>query len=168
MAVKTLVTANQKSHCRFAIRGGGHTPWAGSSNIDKGVTIDLSLMSTTVYNKDQSTASVGPGSRWINVYEVLDQLGVSIPGGRAGSVGVAGLTLGGEVALDVVLHWLTGPGGNSFFAARYGLVCDNVVNYQVNPVALPNHLKLTIDRLSSRMDGLWMPTANPIRISSWR
>ena len=96
LAVKTLVTANQKFSCRFAIRGGGHTPWAGSSNIDKGVTIDLSLMSTTVYNKEQSTASVGPGSRWINVYEVLDQLGVAIPGGRAGSVGVAGLTLGGE------------------------------------------------------------------------
>ncbi|MCJ1461459.1 hypothetical protein MMC07_000056 [Pseudocyphellaria aurata] len=115
--VKTLVRTSKRSYpCRFAIRGGGHTPWAGSSNIQRGVTIDLSLMSKTTLNKDATAASIGPGSRWVNVYEVLDQLGVSVPGGRAGSVGVAGLTLGG---------------GNSFFAARYGLVCDNVLNFEI-------------------------------------
>lgn len=53
-------------------------------------------MNKTVYNKENSTASVGPGSRWQGVYEVLDKLGVAIPGGRAGTVGVAGLTLGGK------------------------------------------------------------------------
>lgn len=96
LAVKTLVTASRKNYpCRFAVRGGGHTAWAGASNIQGGVTIDLSLMSKTTYDKKTSTASIGPGSRWVNVYQVLDQLGVSVPGGRAGSVGVAGLTLGG-------------------------------------------------------------------------
>lgn len=94
--VKTLVSTSSKTYpCRFAIRGGGHTPWAGSSNIQRGVTIDLSLMSKTTLNKEATAASIGPGSRWVNVYGVLDQLGVSVPGGRAGSVGVAGLTLGG-------------------------------------------------------------------------
>ena len=95
LAVKTLVAANKVGTCQFAIRGGGHTPWAGASNIHNGVTIDLSLLNKTVYNKDKSTASVEPGVRWQGVYEVLDKLGVAIPGGRAGTVGVAGLTLGG-------------------------------------------------------------------------
>lgn len=96
IAVKTLVTADSKEHpCRFAIRGGGHTPWGGASNIRSGVTIDLSRMNQTTYDRNRSTASIGPGSRWVNVYQVLDRLGVSVPGGRAGSVGVGGLTLGG-------------------------------------------------------------------------
>lgn len=95
LAVKTLVAANKVGFCQFAVRGGGHTPWAGASNIQNGVTIDLSLMNKTIYNKEKSTASVQPGARWQGVYETLDKLGVAIPGGRAGTVGVAGLTLGG-------------------------------------------------------------------------
>lgn len=96
IAVKTLATTKGLSPCHFAVRGGGHTPWGGSSNIQNGVTIDLSRMNKVEYNKQKSTASIGPGTRWVDVYRVLDQLGVSVPGGRAGSVGVAGLTLGGE------------------------------------------------------------------------
>lgn len=100
LAVKTLVNASSKEYpCRFAIRGGGHTPFGTAANIQNGVTIDLSLMNETTYNKENSTASIGPGSRWVNVYRALDQLGVSVPGGRAGSVGVAGLTLGGGVVV---------------------------------------------------------------------
>lgn len=111
LAVTTLVSANKTYPCQFAIRGGGHTPWGGASNIQKGVTIDLSLMSETVFNKEKSTASIGPGSRWLGVYETLDSLGVSVPGGRAGSVGVAGLTLGGKsvlslrLSIDSFLRW---------------------------------------------------------------
>lgn len=131
IAVKTLVKANGRTPCRFAVRGGGHTPWGGSSNIQNGVTIDLSLMNTVEYNGQKSTASIGPGTKWVDVYRVLDQLGVSVPGGRAGSVGVAGLTLGGEDTALSRQYPTDGLGGNSFFAARYGLVCDNVVNYEV-------------------------------------
>lgn len=96
IAVKTLVKTNGRTPCRFAVRGGGHTPWEGSSNIQDGVTIDLSRLNKVEYNQPKSTASIGPGTRWVDVYMVLDKLGVSVPGGRAGSVGVAGLTLGGE------------------------------------------------------------------------
>lgn len=131
IAVKTLVKANKRTPCSFAVRGGGHTPWGGSSNIQNGVTIDLSLLNKVEYNRQKSTASIGPGTRWVDVYRVLDQLGVSVPGGRAGSVGVAGLTLGGEDTALSPQHPTDGLGGNSFFAARYGLVCDNVVNYEV-------------------------------------
>lgn len=42
------------------------------------------------------TVSIGPGARWGQVYDYLAAKGVSVPGGRAASVGVGGLTLGGE------------------------------------------------------------------------
>ncbi len=98
LAVKTLVGTNRAGPCRFAIRGGGHTPWPGAANIKNGVTIDLSSMNKTVYDKEKSTASIGPGARWKGVYEVLDPLEVAVPGGRAGTVGVGGLNLGGKAA----------------------------------------------------------------------
>lgn len=43
-------------------------------------------------------------------------MNLSVVGGRADTVGVAGLTTGG---------------GISYFSGRYGLVCDNVVNYEI-------------------------------------
>ena len=73
-------------------------------------------MNKVTLSNDKTTASIGPGSKWGDVYRALGPLGYSVPGGRASSVGVAGLTTGA---------------GNSFFAARYGLVCDNVKNFEV-------------------------------------
>ena len=70
----------------------------GSSNIAIGVTIDMSGMNSVTLNIDQSLASVEPGAKWIQVYEALDPQGWAIPGGRAGDVGVGGLTSGGEYA----------------------------------------------------------------------
>lgn len=80
------------------MRSGGHTPWAGAANIKDGVTIDLSLLDKIVYNKEKSTASIGPGARWNSVYETLDDFGVLVPGARVGTVGVGGYILGGKSA----------------------------------------------------------------------
>ena len=88
----------------------------GSNAIKDGVTIDLRQMRNTTLSADKKTASVQPGSKWGEVYSTLDALEAAIPGGRATDVGAAGLTLGG---------------GNSFFAARYGFVCDNVKNFEI-------------------------------------
>lgn len=111
-AVKALVAAGQK----FAVRSGGHTNWAGSNNIDGGVTIDLGRLDQTTYDAATETASIGPGCRWRQVYAELNKHGRAVAGGREGNVGVAGLLLGG---------------GNTFFTARRGFACDNVVSYQV-------------------------------------
>ena len=88
---------NLLSHgsCQFAIRSGGHGLLVGSSNIAIGVTIDLSGMDSVALSEDKTIALVQPGAKWIHVYETLDPLGYAIPGGRAGDVGVAGLTSGG-------------------------------------------------------------------------
>lgn len=73
-------------------------------------------MKTVTLDKDASVASIQPGARWMHVYGALDPEGFTVPGGRAGSVGVAG--------------FLTG-GGNSFFTARKGFACDNVKNFEL-------------------------------------
>ncbi|KAL6718484.1 hypothetical protein ACLMJK_004575 [Lecanora helva] len=100
----------------MAIKGGGHTPWEGSSSVHGGITIDLGAMRDVSVNDDQSIVSVGGGSRWIDVYQTLDPLHLAVSGGRVAGVGVTGLILGG---------------GISFFAPRYGWACDQVANFEV-------------------------------------
>ncbi|KAK6072752.1 FAD binding domain-containing protein [Seiridium cupressi] len=56
-AIKPLAAANE----RFAIRSGGHTNWAGSNNIESGITIDLSALNATIFSPDLKTATIGPG-----------------------------------------------------------------------------------------------------------
>lgn len=129
---------NGEGRCKFAVRGGGHTPYAGSANVDQGVTIDLSLMNAVTVKEGKSITSIGPGARWVDVYLKLDAMELAVPGGRVGDVGVGGLTLGGKGSFLVM--WLPGrlivcawgrAGGLSFFSPRYGLVCDNVENFEV-------------------------------------
>ncbi|RYP58942.1 hypothetical protein DL769_008747 [Monosporascus sp. CRB-8-3] len=102
--------------CHFAVRSGGHTSWAGASNIAGGVVIDLRTLGTVELSADKSTVLVGAGATWDAVYAKLDPLGLSVNGGRAAGVGVGGLTLGG---------------GISYFSPRYGWTCDVVSNFQV-------------------------------------
>ncbi|KAJ9216273.1 CAZyme family AA7 [Paecilomyces variotii] len=116
LAVSTLTAPNRIQKCQFAIRSGGHTSWAGAANIEQGVTIDLSHLNSTTFHPENYTVSILPGARWGSVYKTLHPLGVMVTGGRASPVGAGGITLGG---------------GNSFFASRYGLVCDSVVNFEV-------------------------------------
>ena len=93
LAVKTLV-ASERS-CKFAIRSGGHTPYAGASNIDNGVTVDLQHISSVEYDADNGLVRVGPGAIWNDVFLALEPHGVITTGGRSSTVGVGGLTLGG-------------------------------------------------------------------------
>lgn len=118
LAVFLLVTGNKlfPGQCQFAVRSGGHTPWAGSANIASGITIDLAAINEVTISADQSVVRIGPGNRWEDVYSVLDAFQLSTSGGRVGDVGVGGLILGG---------------GISFFSPRYGWVCDNVLNYEI-------------------------------------
>ncbi|KAI8626388.1 hypothetical protein F5Y19DRAFT_466404 [Xylariaceae sp. FL1651] len=111
-AVKMLAAAGEQ----FAIRSGGHTQWAGSNNIENGVTIDLGLLAWTRFDAGTETVDIGPGGRWRDVYAELAKHDRVVAGGREGNVGVAGLILGG---------------GNTFYTARHGFACDNVVAFEV-------------------------------------
>lgn len=115
-AVSDILELLSVSSCNFAVRGGGHTPWTGAANIDAGITIDLSLLTSVTVSADRTRTTIGAGARWSDVYSTLDPLGLAVAGGRASSVGVGGLTLGG---------------GISFFSPRYGFVCDNVLAFEL-------------------------------------
>ena len=64
MAVKTLTLLDKvnASSCKFAIRGGGSMPWAGSANINGGVTIDMRSLRDVTINADRSVALIGAGA----------------------------------------------------------------------------------------------------------
>jgi hypothetical protein len=102
----------------FAIRSGGHTPFAGAANIAGGVTVDLSGLNAINLSADNSVVSVSPGNRWGDVYNVLDPLNLTVLGGRGSSIGVGGFLLGG---------------GISFLSPRLGWACDssNTLGYQI-------------------------------------
>lgn len=70
--------------------------WAGAANIGDGVTIDLSQMDRVVVSRDRKLTAVGAGARWQDVYSKLVPMNLSVVGGRVGTVGVSGLTLGGN------------------------------------------------------------------------
>ncbi|KAL8626231.1 hypothetical protein Q9189_008083 [Teloschistes chrysophthalmus] len=89
---------------------------AGSANIDNGVTIDMRSIKAVKVNSSGKTVSIGAGARWSDVYRVLDAIGLGAAGGRIADVGVGGLITGG---------------GMSYFAPKYGFVCDQVENFQV-------------------------------------
>ncbi|CAO1597599.1 hypothetical protein XANCAGTX0491_001406 [Xanthoria calcicola] len=113
------VLSNQtrfSNECKFAVKGGGHTPQRGAANQAAGVTIDLAAFKQVKVSADRKITRIGPGSRWGDIYPQLDAQNLAISGGRVAPVGVGGLVTGGGV---------------SFFSGRYGLVCDNVLNYEL-------------------------------------
>lgn len=65
---------------------------------------------------DRLSVNIGPGNRWQDVYSKLDAKNLGTSGGRVGTVGVGGLVTGG---------------GISFFSRERGLVCDNVIEFEV-------------------------------------
>ncbi|KAF3395766.1 Bifunctional solanapyrone synthase [Penicillium rolfsii] len=101
--------------CYFAVKSGGHATFDGASNSAGGITISLARMNSVVLTDNNSIAQIGAGNRWHHVFEELEKNNVTVAGGRTGSVGVGGLTLGG---------------GISFLSSRFGFVCDNVANYE--------------------------------------
>ncbi|SPJ80240.1 related to 6-hydroxy-d-nicotine oxidase [Fusarium torulosum] len=114
--VSQSVRVLRRTGCKWAIRGGGHMTWRGASNIRKGVTIDMGKMNDITYSPKAEIVSIGAGARWSEVYSALEPYGVTAPGARTASVGVAGYLL---------------AGGNNFFSAEVGLGCDNVANFEI-------------------------------------
>ncbi|TGO46851.1 hypothetical protein BOTNAR_0561g00070 [Botryotinia narcissicola] len=109
---------NVKSDGLFAIRSGGHFCVAGAASIEGGVLIDLNCFNEVIPSEenDESSVVVGAGCRCMDVSNVLDKRGLAVVGGRNSAVGVGGLTLGG---------------GLSFFCPQFGLVCSNIIIYDI-------------------------------------
>jgi len=110
--VATCLAFVRKFGVRMAVRSGGHS-YAGWSTTT-GLVIDVTRMSGVTVGG--GTATVGAGTRLIDLYGGLAAHGRAIPGGSCPTVGVAGLTLGGGVGV---------------VARAYGLTCDNVRSLQI-------------------------------------
>ncbi len=94
VAAALIVTSFFK--CPFAVKSGGHGAFAGASNIQDGLTIDLNNLKTIYISSDRTTTQVGAGNRWVDVYSALVPLNLAVIGGRVADIGVGGLTLGGD------------------------------------------------------------------------
>ncbi|KAK2855753.1 hypothetical protein FQN49_004882 [Arthroderma sp. PD_2] len=76
----------------------------------------MSSFDEVTLSNDGSSVVIGVGARWGKVLSILEAKGLAVAVGRASSVGVGGLTLGG---------------GISFFAPRYGFVSNTVLSYKI-------------------------------------
>lgn len=107
----------QALNTKFSIRGGGHLQNPGFTSNEGGVVISMKNFNAVTVSQDRSTADIGAGLTWLEVYRDLEPYGLAVTGGRVPSVGVPGLLLGG---------------GLSFQKGKYGLSCNGIVEYEVN------------------------------------
>ncbi|KAF7370356.1 NAD(P)-binding protein [Mycena sanguinolenta] len=110
----------------FAIKGGGHNLNPGFSSTP-GVQLSMTRFNQITFHAESQTVDIGSGLIWDDVYAALEPYNVSVVGGRATGVGVAGLLLGG---------------GYSYQTNQYGLAVDNIAAIEL---VLPSGEVKTVD-----------------------
>lgn len=73
-------------------------------------------MTEITVSADNTTVSVSPGNRWVDVYAALDPYNLYVIGGRLKTIGVPGLSL---------------IGGFHYLINKYGYSMDNILSYSV-------------------------------------
>lgn len=111
--VATCLAFVRRYKIPVAARSGGHS-YAGWSSVTGGLIVDVTRMSGVTVSGD--VATVGTGTRLIDLYNSLAARGRAIPGGSCPTVGIAGLALGGGVGV---------------VARAYGLTCDTLESVQI-------------------------------------
>ena len=112
--VQTCLAFVRKFNLPFAPRSGGHNYNGYSTST--GLVIDVTQMHTVTVNTNANTATIGAGTRLVDVYNNLAQYGLALPAGSCPTVGIAGLALGGGVGV---------------IGRKFGLTCDNLLSAQV-------------------------------------
>jgi FAD binding domain len=110
--VSATIAFARRIGLQVAIRSGGDSA-AGHSSTE-GIVVDVTPMST-VSAKD-GVATVGAGVRLGDLYDALQEHGLTIPAGCGHAVGIAGLTLGGGIGI---------------LGRKYGLTCDHLLRAQI-------------------------------------
>jgi FAD/FMN-containing dehydrogenase len=82
LEVSTLVLLARLSQCPFAVKSGGHAAFRGASSIEGGITVDLVNMKERKLSDDGKTVAIGPGNRWLDVYDYLTPYNLAVVGGR--------------------------------------------------------------------------------------
>ncbi|BCL33180.1 FAD-binding oxidoreductase [Streptomyces aurantiacus] len=109
---RNAVLAARESGVPLSVRGGGHD-WAGRALNDGGLTIDLAGLRRVTVDPVAQVAEVSGGATAADLARAVEPFGLTAVTGTAGSVGMAGLTLGGGY----------GP-----LSGRFGLALDNLVS----------------------------------------
>ena len=140
LIVKNLA-GKRTSNSSFAIRSGGHTPFAGAANIESGVTIDLRAMNYVNLSTDYTVASAGAGSSWDNIYQKLQPLNLTVVGGRVAGLGVGGLTTGGwsmRLAVSLISNTNEKPRWNLVSLASKGICLRQRNKHRARPCRRPD------------------------------
>ena len=95
----------------LAVRSGGHSG-AGHGSVDGGVVVDVRDLRTLEIDADARTVWAGAGLTAGELTTATDEHGLAIGFGDTGSVGIAGITLGG---------------GLGYLSRKHGLTVDSVL-----------------------------------------
>jgi FAD/FMN-containing dehydrogenase len=118
--VSETISFARQSGLRTVTRSGGHC-FAGRSSTE-GIVIDVTPMCSV--SVSGGVASVGAGARLGDVYDSLEEQGLTIPAGCGPTVGISGLTLGGGLGILGRKHGLT---SDHLFGAQIVLADGRVV-----------------------------------------
>ncbi|NBE98591.1 FAD-binding protein [Nonomuraea sp. KC401] len=99
----------------LSVRGGGHG-WSGAALADGGVVVDLCGLRDVTVDPRTDVAEVGGGASSLDVARAAGKHGLVVAAGTAGTVGFAGLVLGGGY----------GP-----LSGALGLAADNLLSADV-------------------------------------
>ena len=113
--IATTIGFACRNGIEIAVRSGGHS-LAGHSSGDEVLVIDMRDMRGLHIDLAQETVWAGSGLTAGEVTAALAEHGMAVPFGDTGSVGIAGLTLGGGIG------WL---------ARKYGLAIDSLVAVEI-------------------------------------
>ena len=109
--VQNAVRWARQEQIPLRARSGGHS-YQGYSTLDGGLVVDVSGLDGITVDPARDEAVVGAGVRVRDLARRLADLGVAVPLGTCGGIGIAGLTLGG---------------GIGFLSRQHGLTCDNLL-----------------------------------------
>ena len=124
--VSTIIKTLADTGIKAAIRGGGHTPFAGAANVDKGVTIDLRSLNTVTLRQADATTGLPIGE--LNAVDAGED-GVSGSSSNGLSTGdnppvvsVGGGAIWSQVYEKLTPHLLTAIGGRGASLGVGGLL----------------------------------------------
>ncbi|MEU0793025.1 FAD-binding oxidoreductase [Amycolatopsis sp. NPDC005961] len=107
--IQAAVAFAARHRLPVAARSGGHS-YPGYSTVDGGIVVDLNRFSGIEARPD-GRAVIGAGARLGPIATTLAAAGRVLPAGSCGTVGIAGLALGGGVGV---------------LDRKYGLTCDHL------------------------------------------
>jgi FAD/FMN-containing dehydrogenase len=113
--VVAAVTHAREEEVPLAVYGGGHSV-TGHGVCEDGLVVDLRGMKGIKVNPDTRLVRAQAGLTWGEFDAATQQHGLAVTGGRVGSTGIAGFTLGS---------------GSGWLERRHGLACDSLVAAEV-------------------------------------